>query len=162
MRRSIPRRLAPRARPVLIALAVAALGCSDPLGPQENRLAEARAAWSLGAPAGYEFEFQRLCFCGPDTTRPVRIEVRFGEVTAVTVVETGETLADPSSFPTIEDLFDEVEDAIRRDAFSLDVQYDDDLGYPIEVTIDFDEQAQDEEMAFRVSAFRDLGLLTSR
>jgi hypothetical protein len=139
---------------------IAAIGCSDPLGPREDRLAEARVAWALAGPAGYEFVFQRLCFCGPDTVRPVRIEVRFGEVTAVTVVETGEALTDLGAYPTIEDLFAEIEDAIEQDAFSLDAQYHGDLGYPVEVSIDYLENAVDEEMVFRVSSFRDLGLLT--
>lgn len=145
----------------LTALAgFAAFACSDPLGPHEGRLEEARVAWALAGPAGYEFVFQRFCFCGPDTVRPVRIDVRFGEVSAVTVVETDEPLADLSSFPTIEDLFAEIEDAIERDAYSLDARYDGDLGYPVDVSIDYIENAVDEEMAFKVSSFRDLGLLT--
>jgi hypothetical protein len=76
------------------------------------------------------------------------------EVVSVYDVETGEPVTEPlATYPTVEELFAEVEDAIRREAFRLQAAYDDELGYPTNVSIDFLEYAVDEEMAFVVSNF---------
>jgi hypothetical protein len=89
--------------------------------------------------------------------RPVRIQVLDGEVVAVEDAETSEPVDEPlASFPTIEDLFAEIEEALLQEAFRIQATYDDDFGYPIEVSIDFIENAVDDEMAFRVAEFATL------
>jgi hypothetical protein len=39
-------------------------GCRDPLGPDQDELADAAARWEEAEIRDYVFEFQRLCFCG--------------------------------------------------------------------------------------------------
>lgn len=142
----------------LLPLLALAAGCSSgPLGPQADALADARARWEAAGPEAYVFEFTRSCFCGPDILRPLEIRVVEGDVTAAVYADTGLPVDDPTrEIPTIDDLFAEIEDAIQRDAFRLEAEYDPVLGFPTEVAIDYLEMAVDEEMAFEVRAFEDL------
>ena len=136
-------------------LALAAIGCADVLGPEQEELAEARDRWAETRVDSYRFDFQRICFCPPDFVRPVRIEVLAGTVTSAVYVDTGEPISGLlSSVPTIEDLFDEIQDAMDRDPFLLMADYHVDIGYSTSVSIDFNEQTIDEEMAFSVSSFQ--------
>ena len=137
---------------MVVAVVLATIGCStNPLSPDREALASTRARWEASGIDSYVFEFQRLCFCPPVVIRQVRIEVVDGAVSSAVYVDTGDPVDDPSvSVPTIEDLFDEIQDAIDREADSLETEYDSQAGYPISVSIDYIEQAIDDEMAFTV------------
>jgi hypothetical protein len=136
-------------------LAVAPVGCTDALGPEQDELAAARARWARIAADDYVFDFQRSCFCAPDFVRPVRIEVLGGTVSSAVYADTGEPIAPPlTSVPTIEDLFDEIQDAVDRMASSVLAEYDPGMGYPTSVSIDYIANAIDDEMAFSVSSFQ--------
>ena len=134
------------------ALIAVTSGCSEPLGPQEDELAEAVARWMEADVEDYVFEFQRLCFCGGETIRRIRVDVRSGVVAGAIYVDDGSPVGDEyrPEVPTIEDLFEEILDAIDREAHSLDASYHSALGYPTSVEIDYIENAVDEEMAFNV------------
>jgi hypothetical protein len=126
-------------------------GCSDPLEPERDELAEALERWEEARLQDYVFEFQRLCFCGGDTIRRVRIEVRSGSVTGATHVDDGTPVQGGlADVPTVETLFEEIQDAIDREAHLLSARYHVELGYPTAVSIDYIENAVDEEMAFNV------------
>ena len=136
-------------------LALTHMGCTDVLGPEQDALAAARARWTLTNAADYVFEFQRSCFCPPDFVRPVRIEIRDGLVSSAVYVDTEEPIPPPlTSVPTIDDLFDEIQAAMDGMAFSIMADYDADMGYPTNVSIDHIENAIDDEMAFTVSSFQ--------
>ena len=134
------------------ALFAVGSGCSNPLGPQEDEIAEAVGRWDVADVEDYVFEFQRLCFCGGETIRRIRIDVRSGAVTGAIYVDDGSPVGDEyrQGIPTIETLFEEIQDAIDREAHSLDASYHSALGYPTSVEIDYIENAVDEEMAFNV------------
>ena len=136
-------------------LALAHTGCTEVVGPEQDELAVARARWAATNADDYSFEFQRTCFCAPDFVRPIRIEVVDGIVSSAVYVDTEEPIPTPlTSVPTIDDLFDEIQDAIDGMAFSVIADYDEELGYPISVSIDHIELAIDDEMAFAVSSFQ--------
>lgn len=140
-------------------LALTAVGCGNVFEPEQDEHEAARARWALANAADYVFEFRRSCFCAPDFVRPVRIEVLDGVVSSAVYVDNEEPIASPlTSVPTIEDLFDEIRDALNGMAFSVTADYDADLGYPIGVSIDHIENAIDDEMAFNVSLFQLLDL----
>ncbi len=136
-------------------LALTLVGCTDVLGPEQDALAAARARWALTNADNYLFEFRRSCFCAPDFVRPVRIEILDGIVSSAVYVDTEEPISLPlTSVPTIDDLFDEIQDAMDRLAFSVIADYDANMGYPTSVSIDYIENAIDDEMAFFVSSFQ--------
>ena len=136
-------------------MALTAIGCTDPLGPEKNELDAAQDRWNLVSADHYVFEFQRFCFCAPDFLRPVRIEVVDGIVNSAIYVDTEEPISLPlTSVLTIDGLFDEIRDATEGMAFSVVADYAADLGYPISVSIDYIEHAIDDEMSFNVSSFQ--------
>ena len=136
-------------------LALTLVGCTDVLGPEQDALAAARARWALTNADNYMFEFRRSCFCAPDFVRPVRIEILDGIVSSAVYVDTEEPISLPlTSVPTIDDLFEEIQDAMDRLAFSVIADYDANMGYPTSVSIDHIENAIDDEMAFSVSSFQ--------
>ena len=139
---------------VIALLALPPVGCESLLGPEQDALAAARARWAATNADNYVFEFRRSCFCAPDFVRPVRIEVLDGVVSSAVYVDTEEPISPPpTSVPTIDDLFDEIQDAVDGMAFSIVADYDADMGYPTSVSIDYIENAIDDEMAFTVSSF---------
>jgi len=129
--------------------------CADVLGPEQDELALARARWAVTNADDYSFEFRRSCFCPTDFVRPVRIEVLDGTVTSAVYVDTEEAIpTPPTSVPTIDDLFAEIQDAIDGMAFSVIAEYDAEAGYPISVSIDHIEHAIDDEMGLTVASFQ--------
>lgn len=145
------RRAFPRA--AALAVLVFAGACSDPLGAERDHYSTARGRWERAGIEDYVFDYQHLCFCGPEELRLVTITVRAGEVASVAYVDTGQPTERPlADFPTVDDLFEVIRDAIHRDAFSIAATYDEELGYPTGVSIDYRENVADEEMGFVVSA----------
>ena len=114
----------PKAVPCLVIalLALTPVGCTD--GPEHDALATARARWALTNADNYVFEFRRSCFCTPDFVRRVRIEILDGLVTSAVYVDTEEPISLPlTSMPTIDDLLDEIGDALEGTAFSVIADY---------------------------------------
>lgn len=138
--------------PVAVAGSCSVLGLDDYEG-ERDRLDAARAVWQAQGPTSYVFVLQRSCFCGGGT-QPARVTVEDGQRVSVTVVDTGEPV--PAEFEqyylTVDELFDFVEDAIDRKAHRITVEYDRDVGYPVSIFIDYQENAIDEEMGFEASA----------
>jgi hypothetical protein len=117
---------------------------------ERQRLAQARERWRDAAPANYSFTMQRYCFCLFEGE--VRVRVEDGEVVSVRLVGSDTELVGPQRglYGPIPDLFAVVADAIDRPAHSIDAEYDDALGFPALVFIDYDERIADEEYGFRV------------
>jgi hypothetical protein len=83
--------------------------------------------------------------------------VRDGLVVSAVDPDTNEPIDPPlNGFPTIEDLFDEIQDAIDRDADNIDATYDESFGYPVQVFIDWIRNAIDDEMSFQVSDYTEV------
>ncbi|UCC75012.1 MAG: hypothetical protein JSV86_10800 [Gemmatimonadota bacterium] len=135
----------------LLALATAASACSDVTG-LERELEDNRALWESEGPASYSFDYHVVCYCLPEVTRPVTITVQHGEVVSVTYVDTGEPVDTPClcDYPTVDDLFDEIESVLAEDPYSVRVDYDPELGYPADFFVDYDLQIADEEWGFDV------------
>lgn len=133
-------------------LLVAACGV---LGPGRGDLDAARRTWQDLGYRDYAFTFRWECFCA--YTKAVRIVVRDATVDEVTEVDTGNP--PPSfgqTFPTIDDLFDLIQDAFDRHAYDVSAVYDDTRGFPISVHIDYEKNTIDEEQGFTVSALTSL------
>ncbi len=75
-----------------------------------------------------------------------------GRVTQVSFAEAGFTgeVPDPGRFGPVGELFEFLQDAIGRDAVRIDATFHPELGYPVEVFVDFDERLADEERGFMV------------
>lgn len=145
---------APLARGAALILTLALSGCIGPFspsGPVKDK-DEARRLWDRQQISSYRFRVSRLCFCAPDARRPLVAVVVGGQVTSLTDAETGAPFeGDPFMPVTVDGLFAAVDDAIDRDADRIDARYDPQLGYPLEIAIDFSERMADEEVAYYAS-----------
>jgi hypothetical protein len=121
-----------------------------------RRLKFNRNLWNQQNISNYRYTVSNSCFCIGDARGPVVIEVRNGQTTSVTSVATGKPV-NPEFFQnynTIPKLFDVIQDAINRKAFSLDVQYSARFGYPTQINIDYNSQIADEEKYLTIEKFK--------
>jgi hypothetical protein len=121
-----------------------------------RRLKFNRNLWNQQNISNYRYTVSNSCFCIGDARGPVVIEVRNGQTTSITSVATGKPV-NPEFFQnynTIPKLFDVIQDAINRKAFSLDVQYSARFGYPTQINIDYNSQIADEEKYLTIENFK--------
>jgi hypothetical protein len=137
----------------VVGTTIAVMACSDTLGVTVAGAESHRAQWEAADLTAYLYEYQKQCKCSLATLRPARIEVRAGSVTRVTYLDNAQTLESPpaDAFPTIDDLFDHIDEAARMDAASLVVTYDATLGYPTLISIDYRRDISDDEIIIRAS-----------
>ena len=124
--------------------------CSSEEDERLDDLAAARSQWIADAPGTYDFTYLRSCFC-PDVF-PARVRVDAGVVTLVVDQESSTALPTERNddFPTVDQLFNELEELIRLEPFHLEVRYDQQLGYPSYVGVDIEERMVDEEFSYTV------------
>ena len=95
-------------------------------------LETARDRWESAALGSYHYVFENDCGeCGPLVAAPRQVVVWGGE------------RYDPGQYsPSVEEIFDEIEQALDA-GHSVDVSFDKELGYPIEVAIDMESRPVD-------------------
>jgi hypothetical protein len=149
--------VAPAAAAVLAAvLVVLGSACRD-LGPNSSDLLDDillhRSIWESRRPAAYGVELERFCTgCTAEERGPVRLRVE-----GTTVMERHYTASgDPvpgslvSVFPSVEGLFDLLEDAARRDIWYMNISWDSELSYPRDLYVDYDSNRTGDEVSYRV------------
>ena len=153
-------------RPLLLAIPLLFLiGCKAVTLPGEDlepvagiesnspeALAEARGRWADAGLSSYQYQIEYSCFCPPEAMGPFTVTVRDGAVAS----SVPSSQARPS-LPTVEDLFAKIAEAYVQEAATVDVTYDPDLGYPLSIFIDYDEQMADEEFRASTSGLEPLG-----
>ena len=104
--------------------------------------------WGREGPDSYAYVYHVLCFCA--IVEPVRITVTGDQVVAASFVESGEALSEQqvSWMPTVDDLFDRLEDVLGQDPVEYSVDFDPDMGYPSRASVDISRQIADEEFSF--------------
>ena len=147
-----------RVRPFALALVATVIGGAlsscDTFGTRgEGDLDEARERWRDANVGAYVYTLQRSCFCAPESIGPVEISVVDGRV--VQRVHTSPELTvqgGDDRWPAIEGLFDYVDRALRE-ADEITVRYHPDLGYPVEVSVDWIREAVDDEESLTIQSF---------
>ncbi|MEH1832373.1 MAG: DUF6174 domain-containing protein [Nostoc sp.] len=122
----------------------------------QKRLEFNRSFWNRRNISNYEYTLSNSCFCIEDARGPVVIKVRNGQTISVTSVATGKPVNPDffQSYNTIPKLFDVIQDAINRKAFSLNVEYNARFGYPTKINIDYNSQIADEEKYLTIENFK--------
>lgn len=135
-------------------LLLSASGCGeDPLAPEEQALASARARWGATGPATYTYHYRLSCFCPPQLLETARVSVSDGRVTSVHLLDS-DVPAPPDSYDlyeTIEGLFERLAVALASEPAVFEATYDGTLGYPTSARVDVSEQIADEEYSFTAS-----------
>lgn len=134
-----------------------AFGCTGLFTPGGEGLEENQRLWRDSGIESYTFRFQ----AGGSwfSTGVVNVEVHSGSVYSIVDAESGDPIdaRSLSNYRTIDGLFEKVRDALDRDADVLSVTYDETLGYPTSIRIDYDENMRDDEEVYRASALVELG-----
>jgi hypothetical protein len=148
-------------RPALLILLAGVASCSitgtSTRSGEQLELARNRQRWASAGLHDYEFDFQRICFCGPEATEPVHIVVRRDAI--VSVVRTRDGQPASTSFvvwPRVDDLFNEVQQRVDQHVERVEVRYDPTFGYPLSVVVDIAAMAADDEYALTAGNLRRL------
>lgn len=135
-------------------LLVTVNGCGDdPLSPEVEALASARARWEATGYTDYTYLYRLSCFCPPQLLETARVSVSDGQITAVYLLDS-DAPAPPDSYnlyQTIDGLFDRLAQSLAADPVVFEVTYDGAAGYPRSAQIDISEQIADEEYSFTAS-----------
>jgi hypothetical protein len=136
----------------LLLVTVSACG-DDPLGPEVEALASARARWESTGYTDYSYLYRLSCFCPPQLLEKARVRVSDGQITDVYLVHS-DSPAPPDSYSfyhTIDGLFDRLAESLASDPVIFEVRYDGAAGYPTSAQVDISEQIADEEYSFTAS-----------
>jgi len=143
-----------RAPVALLCLAALCAGCGDdPLGPEEEALAAARAKWTAAGHSTYSYRYRLSCFCPPQLLETARVTVSESEVTQVYLLDS-DAPASPDTYDlysTIDELFERLGRDLENDPVVFEVTYDPARGYPTSAQVDISEQIADEEYSFTAS-----------
>lgn len=119
------------------------------------------AKWQSAAVAHYRFDLVIGCFCPFYQDMPLTVEVKDGEVVSIARAD-GSLVgtSDPNyqyyvEYATIDLLFAELGSEMA-DADEVIVTYDEQYGFPAEVSIDRIKLAMDDELALRATNFEAL------
>ena len=124
---------------------------SNNANPTSQILNENMRKWAAAGISNYQFTYEKSCFCGPPETDEVLITV-LDDVIDTVMKTSDNSLVDPSLHPRfhrVGDLFLEIQNAINKQAARLSVSYDENLGYPTLINIDFSLSIADEELTIR-------------
>ena len=121
----------------------------------DDELAAYRSVWEAAGISSYEYRYEKICDCHRDTPAETIVTVENGLVVGVRYdrddyLSEIPVVADQYRwFRTIDDLFVLVEKA-SRGAATLRVAYDQKLGYPAYIYIDYDHGMVGEEVELEV------------
>lgn len=115
-------------------------------------IAAQRVKWAARRIEDYQLTFSRICFCAPEGAGLVVLSVLAGEPVEWLYFLSGDPVAPEwqAVFPTVDGLFDFLDDAIARGAERIEVAFDPDFGLPTTVRVDYRLAAADEEIGYEV------------
>lgn len=129
----------------------------EPTKKAASELKLNREKWTKASIKNYRYTFKADCFCPPDYTAARTIEVREGKLQSATRAD-GKT--DPANFQKncgdMEYVFDLLEKAVDAKAEKMTVKYDEKLGYPTNISIDYKANVSDDEIAYSITKFEAL------
>jgi hypothetical protein len=98
---------------------------------------------------------QPRCFCGFETSGPVVVSVRNGVVTSRRYVLSGADVSAgyTSAYPSVDELYVILEEAVARGADRLEVFYEPTYAYPASVAIDYEIDTADDERFYTIGSF---------
>ena len=117
----------------------------------------ARERWQASGPRSYRYRYHRVDQSQhhADPYRPVIVEVHDGVARAIVLEATGEPAPDAfvaaGLYPTIDGSFAQIDRALQREPVFVKVSYHPELGYPVDVFVDFTRDIVDEELEVHAS-----------
>ena len=153
---------------LIIVLAIVLSACTTiaNAGEPKSEVQQARDKWQAANISHYRIHLFVSCFCAFNDEMPLIVEVKDGEVVSLESA-TGKDL-NPTNlqyyerYLTIDKLFAEIEKGFKAEgseegaADKVEVEYDETYGFPTTITIDFIEEAIDDELYLTVADFEQL------
>jgi hypothetical protein len=135
----------------LLLAAVLLSGCDvfEPESSERREYNDALAAWMRLGIENYSFVHARSCECIEAWTRPARVVVRAGRVTAASDLASGEARS-VDYYLTIDALFERIKQAFDERAWRIEVSYDAQMHYPTSIFIDQERNVADEEFDLQI------------
>ena len=128
---------------------------------EQQRLEINEDKWDLtyAGGCGYTMKFRRSCFCMPEYLGPFLVVVSADDEVANAIYLEGSsgelagtyTATEEMNLITISDAFDEIQKALEQNASDLTVIYNQEMGYPSSVSIDWEFMIADEETYFTIA-----------
>ena len=133
-----------------------AVSCASSV-PQE--LTASEKLWKEQGLKDYDFTLERQAFAPEDWRGPVNIQVRNGVAVSVTYVSSGAAVTEGKfdNADTIDKLFTMLKNAyagkgdFEQKAYSIEVTYNPQMGYPTTFFIDVSQMIADEEQGYTVT-----------
>jgi hypothetical protein len=140
---------------LIVASFAAVTACDRDLsGPDRARseLDVNRDKWREHGYRDYSLTMSRLCFCGD--VGPFAVTVVGDSVVAAVRTSDGAPTLVVSYLPTVNKLFDFIQQAIDDNTKTISVTYDAELGFPREIVYDLEGMAYDAGVTYRLSNVR--------
>lgn len=119
---------------------------------ERDELARNRSKWATQKINRYRYTFAISCFCGPEATEPVQVEVLNSvpiQVTRVRPVQYAPLRTqDFGRYYTVEELFQLAQTTLDSGPDKISIRYDPTLGYPTSISVDQREEVSDDEMYY--------------
>lgn len=145
---------------LFILMVIVLAACSAVATEAPSEFDSARQKWQEADISHYRFNLFIGCFCIFTQDMPLIIEVQNGEVVSMQYQSGNEIDATNleffQSYATIDRIFDELEKNLGGEADEVTVTYDETYGFPTEVSIDFIQEAADDELYLTLSEFEAL------
>jgi hypothetical protein len=121
----------------------------------QKELSQKQQLWTTQKALNYRYTLENSCFCIPEATQPVSIEVRDGERISIKAVKDGSSVNEEyfAAYDTIPKLFDLLQAAYNKKANRISVSFDPKLGFPTRIFIDFAQNIADEEIRLDIYGF---------
>ena len=146
---------------LLMTLVLAACTAVGSAMGSDSEIEQNHEKWQNANISHYRFNVAISCFCVFTQDMPLIIEVQDGEVVSMEFQSGNEI--DPSlradlfdKYATIDRIFSELEADLNGAADAVTVKYDPTYGFPTEATIDFVQEAADDELYLTISNFEAL------
>jgi hypothetical protein len=141
----------------LAAVAFLASACSSSTAPRQIDLEGNRHRWAEHMVHDYQYTYRTICFCA--LIDSARVLVVADTVQEVVELPSGVRL-NPKSYPTVEGLFQIIDNAIAS-KYDVHVTYAPDLGYPTEIDIPAKPGVLDDGVTYLIHDFL-IAALTDR
>jgi hypothetical protein len=137
---------------VLLLCVVTSPGCKkNESSPETKSLSDAKALWETSNISNYSFKSKMNCFC---------VDVSKYEITVTNKIitsvknEQGQNIQFANkNLKTIDELFEYLQNSLEKNPYKATIIYDQTLGFPTSIYIDFDQQMIDEEIGYTISDF---------
>ena len=131
--------------------------CDNTLESERNELSKSLKKWNLSKPDNYSYEYQLSCYCSIEFRGSFKITVEKNQIVDINYVGDYPNEIDSTRIDTnrlyISSIFTWIEEAIDEDPDDINVDYDNEFGFPSKFSVDYKKNTSDDEFNVKISNF---------